>query len=302
MQPLLRSSLAAAAGLTALLPAQQGAAGTADQDTCTFLRGMTGFEHFHEPIGQPLYFESPFIETSVRPLLLRHDFAKGSVLQGGEVQVYAIQARIALSDRLAFVATEDGYSELRTGLLGEDEGWNDLAAGLKYAAIVDRENDFVLTTGLRYKAENGHRGILMGGVDEFSPFVSAAKGSGDLHTVTGLCWRVPLDDGDGNQVLHWDVHVDYDLNPDSDRVVAPVLEVHGVHYLTDGDVGLPIGGLDYTNLGSQVGGDFVAWGGVGIRAELAHKVELGAMYEFALTDRNDDIFDRRVTIDWIFRW
>ncbi len=142
----------------------------------------------------------------------------------------------------------------------------------------------------------------MGGVDEVSPFVSAGKGRNRLHGIAGLTFRQPFDSGEGNQVLHWDMHLDYDINPDSQRVFAPVVEVHGVHYLSDGDVGLPIGGLDYTNLGSQVGGDFVAWAGVGARLEVINKVEVGAVYEWALTDRNDDIMDHRVTIDMIFRW
>jgi hypothetical protein len=267
-----------------------------------FLEGLKGFEALHEPIGQPLYFESPTIETSFRPIYLRHNFDDDSALQGGNLTVYAAQLRIALGDRLAFIATKDGYSELETGLLGGDEGWNDLAAGLKYAAIVDEPEQFLMTLGLRYQAEQGHRGVLQGSVDEFSPFVSAAKGMGDLHAVAGLAWRVPTDSNDGNQVLHWDLHLDYDLNPGSDRVVAPVLEVHGVHYLTDGDVPLPIGGLDYANLGSQVGGDFVAWAGLGLRVEVMEKVEIGAVYEFALTDPEDDIMDDRVTVDLIFRW
>lgn len=304
MDPLRHVVLVPFALLTfaAALAAQQPPAASASSDWPGFLTGLQGFEKLHEPIGQPLYFESPTIETSLRPIYLRHTFAQGSVLQGGNVTVYAAQLRIALSERLALIATKDGYSELSTGLLGNDEGWNDLAAGLKYAAIVDREQDFLLSTGFRYQAENGHRGILMGGVDEFSPFVSAAKSWDRVHAIAGVTMRLPTDKGDGNQVLHWDLHIDCDLNPQSDRVVAPVLEFHGVHYLSDGNVALPIGGLDYTNLGSQVSGEFVAWAGIGLRTEIAHKVEVGAVYEFALTDRTDDIMDRRVTVDMIFRW
>ncbi|MEQ1632713.1 MAG: hypothetical protein ABL997_10100 [Planctomycetota bacterium] len=279
---------------------QQDPANSAPKDG--FLTGLSGFEKLHEPIGQPLYFESPTIETSLRPIYLRHNFDDASALGGGNVTVYAAQLRLALSDRWAFIATKDGYSELNTGAFGEDEGWNDLAGGLKYAAIVDQPKQFLVSAGLRYQAENGHRGVLQGGVDEFSPFVSAAKGYDDLHVVAGTCWRVPTDSNDGNQVLHWDFHVDYDLNPDSDRIVSPVAEIHGVHYLDSGATALPVGGLDYTNLGSQVGGEFVSWAGLGLRLEVMRKVEIGAVYEFALTDSKDDIMDDRVTVDMIFRW
>lgn len=266
-----------------------------------FVTGLAGFEEFHEPIGQPIYFESPFNDTGLRFLYLKHDFSDQSTLAGGDVQIYALQARLALSERLALIATKDGYSILDAGIV-EDEGWNDLALGLKYVAVASRAHDFVLTPGIRYMAENGHRGILQGGVDELSPFVSFAKGWDDLHLVGNTTLRVPLDSNDGNVVGHWDLHLDYDINPRQRTVVAPTVEVHGVHYLDDGDLGLNVGGLDYANLGSQPAEHFVAWAGVGARVEIDNRFEIGLVYEFALTDPDDDIMDERITFDFIVRW
>ncbi|MBL8729452.1 MAG: hypothetical protein JNM25_13535 [Planctomycetes bacterium] len=277
--------------------AQDGAT-TADNG---FLTGLRGFETFHEPLGQPLYFESPFNDTGLRFLYLRHRFSDQSTLQGGNVTVYALQARLAITDRLAFIATKDGYSELESGIL-QDEGWNDLAAGFKYVLHADQEKQYVVTPGIRYQAENGHRGVLQGGADELSPFVSLAKGYGDLHLVSNLTLRVPLGGGEGNTVGHWDVHLDYDVNPGKQAVFAPLLEVHGVHYLDDGNSALNVGGLDYTNLGSQPAKHFVCWAGIGARLEILQQFEVGACYEFALTDPSDDIMSRRVTIDFITRW
>lgn len=274
--------------------------GTAPADD-GFLTGLRGFETFHEPLGQPIYFESPFNDTGLRFLYLRHNFSNQSTLQGGNVTVYAVQARLAITERLAVIATKDGYSELESGIL-QDEGWNDLAAGLKYVLHADREKQYVATAGIRYQAENGHRGILQGGVDEFSPFVSLAKGYGDLHVLANVTVRLPLDGDEGNTVGHWDLHVDYDLNPGEQAVFAPLFELHGVHYLDDGASTLNVGGLDYTNLGSQPAKDFVCWAGVGARLEIIHRFEIGACYEFALTDPDDDIMESRITIDFITRW
>ena len=39
-----------------------------------FLTGLPGFEGFHEPVGQPIYFESPFNDTGLRFIYLRHEF------------------------------------------------------------------------------------------------------------------------------------------------------------------------------------------------------------------------------------
>ena len=268
-----------------------------------FLTGLKGWEKFHEPIGQPIYFESPFNDSGLRALYLKHNFSEGSALGGGDVTVYALQARLALTERLAFIATKDGYSEFHAdAVVPHDEGWNDLAAGLKYVLIADKANDFVLTPGIRYQAENGTRIVLQGGVGEFSPFVSVAKGFDDLHLIANATLRLPTNHNDGNVVGHWDVHADYDINPKSDCVVAPCVELHGVHYLDDGATGLPIGGLDYTNLGTQPAEHFVSWAGIGFRAEFATRYEFGAVYEFALTDKDKDIMDKRITIDFIVRW
>lgn len=267
------------------------------------LTGLRGFEHFHEPVGQPLYFETPFNDTGVRALYLRHNFSKSSALQGGNVTVYALQARAALTERLAFIATKDGYSEIETGAFGNDEGWNDIAAGLKYVAIADRADDFVVTPGVRYMLSNGRKlyGAINGTTKELSPFVSVAKGLGRLHTIGNVTLRAPTDSGKGNTVGQWDLHIDYDLNPDSQAVFAPVAELHGLHYLSDGNVGLPIGGGDYTNLGSQPNAHFVAWASVGFRFEMLTKYEVGIVYEFALTDADKDIWKDRVTIDFCVR-
>lgn len=291
-------AIAIGLALTSGASAQEGGPQTND---IGFVTGLRGFEAFHEPLGQPLYFESPFNDTGIRALYLRHNFSDNSTLQGGNVTVYALQARLALTERLGFIATKDGYSEFESGLI-QDEGWNDIAFGFKYVLLADREDAFVLTPGIRYQARNGDRGILQGRVDEFSPFVSVAKGFDNLHFIANATLRLPLDGDDGNTVGHWDLHLDYSLNPGQQAVFAPLLEVHGVHYLDDGALALNVGGLDYTNLGSQPDASFVAWAGIGFRLEIVQKYELGLCYEFALTDKDEDIMKDRITFDFHVRF
>lgn len=301
--PSLRAA-AAALSLCALVAAQSGGSpsqGTDSGKESGFIKGLRGFESFHEPIGQPIYFESPFNDTGLRAIYLKHDFSNGSQLQGGDLTVYALQARLAITERLAFIATKDGYSDLDAGIVS-DTGWNDIAAGFKYVVLADRDDGFVLTPGIRYQASNGNREVLQGNVEELSPFVSFGKGWDRLHLLGNVTLRVPFDGDKGNTVLHWDAHVDYDLNPGQDVVVAPTVEVHGVHYLDNGTSPLTVGGLDYANLGSQVSGDFVGWIGVGARVEIKQNFEFGAVYEFAFTDPDDDIMDQRITIDFIVRF
>lgn len=273
-------------------------------DSVSWLRGLRGFEHFYEPVGQPLYFESPFNNSGLRFLYLYHTFADDSQLGGGHLNTVAMQARIALTERWQFIATKDGYSWIDTGATGETDGWNQLAAGFKYVFLIDRENDMVAAAGSRIMFVTGEDDALQSDTEEVSPYVSFAKGWDKFHTIADLTVRVPFDDDDGNTVLQWDLHADYEIAPETLPGFAPLVELHGLHYLSDGDrFPLSVGGLDYTNLGSaDVSGSTVVWAGVGARWKLTPNTSVGGTYEFALTDADDDIMDQRVTLDFSLTW
>ncbi len=269
-----------------------------------FLNGLRGFEHFYEPVGNPLYFESPFINTQAKVLYLWHKFPKGSQLGGGDLSVFALQARVALSERLAFIATKDGYSVLNAGILPPEEGWNDAAIGFKYAAIVDRENDFVLTPAIRWEWTNGDQEVLQGNAHELSPSVSFAKGWDRFHFLGNVAGRLPMDEPDGNFILQWDAHFDYEVAPDVLPGLAPMIEFHGLHYLSNGErLPLSVGGLDYSNIGSQyVAGDSVFWAGIGFRWKLTPHLSVGSTYEYPLHNPDNDIMGQRVTADISLTW
>lgn len=263
-----------------------------------FLSGLRGFENFYEPVGQPLYFESPFNNTGARFLYLHHEFSDKSQLAGGNVDVAAVQARVALTERLGFIATKDGYSWLDAKGLPKEEGWNAIAAGFKYAVYVDRDMDLVVTPGFRFMLPSGEWKVLQSNPAEISPFLSVAKGWGKFHMIGDASIRVPFDGDDGNTILQWDLHADYDLIGG----FAPCIEVHGLHYLSDGKkVPFKVGGLDYANIGSaDVEGSTVVWLGVGGRWKFNPHLSVGGTYEFALTNKNADIMDKRITLDLQF--
>lgn len=269
-----------------------------------FLNGLRGFEGFYNPVGQPIFFETPLNNTGLRFLFLHHTFSDGSTLGGGEVNVAALQARVAITERLGLIAIKDGYSWLNAGILPEDDGWNEIGAGLKYAFYVDKESQLVATAGARLILDSGEGKAAQWGTTEVSPFISVAKGWGRFHLIGDLTYRIPFDNGDGNQVLMWDLHTDYEIAPTSLPGFAPVLELHGVHYLSDGDrLPLDVGGLDYANFGSSnVSGSAVVWVGVGARWKLNPHTSVGAVYEIGLTDHDADIMQDRVTLDFEVNW
>ena len=127
-----------------------------------------------------------------------------------------------------------------------------------------------------------------------------AQGQGEHLASLATLMGIPEGGHKGNNTLQWDLHADYEVFDG----IAPTIELHGVHYLTDGAAaGLNVGGLDYTNLGSgNVAGSTVIWFGVGARVKLTPNWSFGAVYEHALTNVNADIMDQRVTLDFIFSW
>ncbi|MGE3167016.1 MAG: hypothetical protein AB7O52_19085 [Planctomycetota bacterium] len=265
-----------------------------------------GFESFPRPVGSPLYFEDPFINTDIRPLLLYHEFPKDSLLGGGDLTVLAVQARLALTERLQFIATGDGHADLESTALPEAEEWNDLAAGLKYAFYVDKEKQAIASVGCRLRLSSGRREVAQGLEDEVSLFITGAKKYGRLSVIADLVGRITTHHGKGNDSLSWDAHASYEVC----EWFHPLVEYHGFYYLSNGDfllnlgngVSIPTAGLrdgllDYGNLGAgDVAGSSAHWATVGFRCELKKGVSWGFGYGFALRRiAENDIFDRRIT-------
>ena len=265
-------------------------------------------EKFVDPGRQPTVLRKPVHRDERGPgCTCGTTFSTGSQLGGGNLNAIALAARVALTDRLAFIGTKHGYTWMSTGITPDGEGWNDLAFGLKYLIFADEASEFALTGGLRWELHHGDWEVLQGGSGgdmELNPFISVAKGWDRFHMLGALNYRIPMDSGEGNQVLQWDLHADYEIAPDVLPGLFPLLEVHGLHYLTDGDaLPLSVGGLDYTNLGSDdVAGKFVMWGDIGFRWEFTPNLSLGAGYGFPITDPSDDIFEQRFTLRLTFSY
>lgn len=288
---------------TSGVASEQSSTSTMEPEPLLWKGFVYGDPHFRDkprPVGSPLYFEDPFINSDARLVYLYHKFPKDSALKGGDLNVYALQLRLALTDRLQFLATCDGYSHLESPILDDDSGWNDLALGAKYALYVDHENDFLVSGGLKWRLSNGHAKTLHGNVDELTPFISMYKGWGKWNFIADVAGRIAMDEHRGNHLLSYNLSTSYEI---LDNLFFPLFEFHGVHYLSNGDrLPLDIGGLDYANIGSNdVAGHAAFWGGIGARWNIVEHVSWGAVWEFPMqTTTNNDIFDYRVTTNLIF--
>lgn len=184
--------------------------------------------------------------------------------------VYAAQVRVALTDKLQLVAYKDGYVDFDSGLV-QETGWNDVAAGLKYAFLQDWENNMHAAVGLGYEFAIGSPGVFQND-DDIRAWVSFDKGFGPFHVgALNASYLLAMKDDDaaplgGSDTLNWHIHADYYVN----QYFSPVIELNGYHVMNRGDEVVPFSGIDVANFGG--GGDVIS---AGIGAEIRPMENLG---------------------------
>lgn len=253
------------------------------------------------PITHPTSFEDPRPYTELRPIYVYHKISDDFVTKGGEAQVYALQARWAVNDRLGIIATKDGYIDLKTDeVLKDEDGWADVAVGAKYAFYRCDEKREIVTAGLRYEIPLGTEEVFQGqGDGAFNPFISAAIGLGRFNLMAGTGFRLPLDHEDSS-FYDFDLHLDTKIG-----FFHPVVEFNVYSVLNGGErLAIPDEGEDFFNFGaSKAGGNALVSAAVGGRFDLASNVSLGAAYQFPLSNGDGSgILDYRVTSDLIVRF
>jgi hypothetical protein len=248
------------------------------------------------PVTNPLFFEAAQINTEIRPIFIHHEIPT-SFLGGGDANVYAVQARWAVNDRLAIIATKDGYVDLDLPGAGISEnGWADIAFGLKYAVVDDEENQLLVTPGLKLEIPTGSGDVFQNNGDgEWNLFVSAVKGFDDLHFTGSVGVRIPNDGDDESSFLHWSAQVDYYTC----KWFIPFVAFNSFTVLSGGNGAIPTEGYDLINFGSAAAdGETYNAVGFGFRSRLHERVDLGFAYENGVGS-DEGIMDDRYTVDMI---
>jgi len=252
------------------------------------------------PVTNPIFFEDPVIRTEIRPIFAYHRIDKDFITQGGDAELYAIQIRYAVTDRLAIIATEDGYMNINTGTGANLSGWMDIAAGFKYALIDNKDKRFILTPGITFSIPTGSNEIFQGrGSGEWNFFASAEKGWDKFHLISNLGLRVPNDTNEQSTILHYSLHADYYLS----RWFIPFVEANGWTVLSDGN-NLPLNseGYDVFNFGSSNAGNVTQMTlGGGFRTRFWKNTDFGFAYEKAVINPYG-VTDDRFTFDVCIRF
>ncbi|MEL6317854.1 MAG: hypothetical protein AAFR16_09495, partial [Pseudomonadota bacterium] len=228
-----------------------------------------GFSRYTPTINNPLFNETPLITTEAKPFYAYHDVPDDFISQGGNIQVAALQLRLAFSERFGFIATTDGFTSADfNAVLTDDSGPNDVAFGVKYAAYYAPERGEIATVGLRYTAPAGNveTGTGNGGLDIplngvgagfLNPFVTALKIYDD-GPLTGLQLQgsagaqIGISD-DSYSFFHGSATASYEALPG----FYPTLESHVFAPFDGADRGAPFDGA----LSNLTGAEFLDVGG-----------------------------------------
>ena len=80
------------------------------------------------PLSNPLFNETPYITTELRPIYFHQTIPDDFLTQGGDIDVVAIQARLALTDRLGIIASKDGYADIDfDSVLPDEDGFANIS-------------------------------------------------------------------------------------------------------------------------------------------------------------------------------
>lgn len=251
-------------------------------------------------ISNPLFNESPYITTELRPILLRNEIPSDFVTTGGRIDVGALEIRVALNDRWGIIASKDGYVDLKfDAVLPDEHGAANVSLGVKYAAYTNPETNSIVSLGVEYEAPVGH--LETGGIDLqgegdgfIDYFVTGAMVMGKWGLQGNIGYNQALDDDHDSSMLHASAAVNYQIND----VVYPTFEINTFSVRSNGSrLPFDFEGLDLVNFGNQEAGT-VTTASIGSRFVINRHVMIGVAYEEPISSRKD-IMDKRYYIDMV---
>jgi hypothetical protein len=268
-----------------------------------FLESDHAFPNFIGPMTNPILSKDPRSMTEARFLFINNNLPPDHALGGGDFQVYALQLRAALTDRLTLIADKDGIASINAHGLAHQTGLLNMNFGLRYLVVRDVENQFLWSVGGTYEPPMGERNVFENhGNGVLSLFTTVGKEVDcKWHFLNTFGYQFGLDTDENSGFFYNSLHID--------RQVCgrfyPLFEINWFHYTQGGDRGLPrvLGeGDGLLNLGTTgVAGNDLVTGAIGLKAKVGDHAETGVAWEVPLSNRKD-LIDNRLVFDFIVRY
>ncbi len=300
---LFLGSLARAGEPATIFQSYDKGADAADGSARKLFQSDRAFCSFIGPISNPVLAKDPRALTEARMLFVGDWIPSEHPFGGGNFQVYGLQARVALTDRLSFIADKDGFATIHPGRGNNSDGWINIAAGLKYAFVRDVENQFLVVGGFQYEPQTGESKVFSGqGKGVFSVFGTAGKGfCNGVHLIGNAGYQFPVERSENSSYAFSQIHLDKQLC----GWLYPLVEANWFHYTEGGNRGLPpaLGeGDGLLNLGtSGVAGNDLVTIAAGVKAIVNKHLDVGVAYERPVSNRKD-LLDNRILAEIILRY
>jgi hypothetical protein len=276
------------------------------------------FYDARRPVTNPVLNDLAVPRTKLHPVMIHQtmpstiDTTLGQLPVGGDLQLYALQAEWAVTERFALLANKDGYIVFDpSDTLTKTSGWANLGVGAKYAWLFNPEKGVASSIQLAYEIPSGDTDVWQGtGDGQFVPTLFFLKTANRWQFQNALGARIPVDDAD-SAFLYDSIHLGYNLTD----WFYPLVELNWLHVTNPGEgeqrFGAQAGGA-VPAIANFEAGDLVNWGaansdtfndlvtlGLGFRINCPHldNIDFGAAWEFPLTDENATILEDRWTFD-----
>jgi hypothetical protein len=269
-----------------------------------------------KPLSNPVYNDFAMIKREVNLVYIYQtlpshiEFGGSDYALDGDLNAFAIQAEIPLTDSLSLVANKSGYTDFNPRYtLTNQDGFNDLSAGLKWAFLACE--NYTLALRLTVEFPIGETEVFQGNGDgNISPALLGTYfyGNNAFNAVVGAI--LPLDDDEESTMGYASIAHAYRVND----WFSTHLELNwfGViesgngdatfeHQLNGAENLLPsyltFEGGDLINFGATNAEDhpsFVSLAAGG-RFQLTDGISLGLAYEIPLSSKEHGLMDQRVT-------
>ncbi len=308
---------------TLVFAGSAAALGLADLD----LDGSVGKgEHKYVPaISNPLFNETPYITTEVRPIYLHQKMPSNQAgLFGGSINLVAAEIRIALTDNLGIIATKDGFgwidfdntSNGSAAGINDPEGLANISLGLKYAFHNDVENGSIATVGVEYEPPSGTLSIgtslaypldnvdLQESGDGFvNVFLTGAKRYEKWGFQASAGVNAAIDTDHDSSLIHYTLHADYELF----EGFYPMVSLNGFTIYNEANrPGMTAAavagfdGVDLVNLGCSIDCGTVLTAAGGIRMRATDNLIFGLGLEKSIA--RQDLMDWRTYADMVIHF
>jgi hypothetical protein len=288
---------------------QLPAFGEPDRDRLAF-QSDCAFDSFSSPITNPFLAEDPRSLTELRPIYMYQRIPSGHYYyQGGNIQFFGGQARVAFTERFSVVLHKLGGISINPSANAVEPGGSGFAEiwlGPKFVFWRVPESQTLASAGIQFQLPMGSLDVFQNtGSVALVPYLSigrrmAETDYGTFYLINVAGYHLGTDDMRSDYFYN-SFHLDLDYG-DYHRFY-PTIEVNWFHYTTNGlqRPHLFFEGRDLANIGATASGQNHISIAPGFRYRFTETLQIGVAAEFGVVGANS-LNRFRLGLDLIWRY